>query len=1030
MEDGKKTREELLEEIALLRVNLSRYEGGGGPSADCGKNNSTDEDALKAERKRLYSILDVFPGFVYLQAPDHSIAFANRRFIEAYGEPNGRTCYEVMWGRKEPCDPCPTFRVFETKEPEVWVSEHTSRDLVYQVYDEPFFNTDGTMLVLEISIDITDRKRAEEETAAKLHYVRSMNEINETFEEGLDLDKMLTTVLEKMLSIFDCNRAWLLYPVDLDADSFTIPYQVTTPDYPVEGVVEIPVKGDELALNVYKEALASRDPLTFIFDLAELPEGEVFTKMVKDYEIRSQMIIAFHPKVGKPWMLGLHQCSYAREWTTEEQRLFKDISVRITDAVTGALFYKDLKENEERLRTLVENIPGVSYRCALDEHWTMEFISSEVEKVTGYPASDFIRNKKRSYASIIHPEDMLMVDESVRNGVNLKKPYTIEYRIRQADGKICWVFEKGQAIFSVNGDPLWLDGVVVDITERKRIEVEANRNYHIQRVISSILHASLRPISLSEILDYSLNAILSVPFSSILNKGAIFLVEASGDTLRLEVEHGLPESLKTMCATVAFGRCACGLAASSRKTVFIDHVGVEHTNRYDGIIPHGHFCVPIVFDDVVLGVINSYVPEGHKRVPEEEQFLEMTANTLAGIIVRKRAEEEREALQAQLLHSQKMEAIGRLTSGIAHDFNNLMTAVKTLSSLGGKKAEEGGLLQSYFTEINNASKRATALTRQLSLFSKKGPVVCETVNINSIIETNLSGIISSLIGSSITLTYELSPDLWTIEADTSNIEQIIMNLIINAKDAMPGGGSLTVRTENNNIKETSCTVCTGPLSGRYVSFEVTDTGVGMEKDTVQKIFEPFFTTKPTGKGTGLGLSVIYGIVNSLNGSIDVASAPGDGSAFRIYLPACAEEEECSDGPHPLHASDVLADYGGGELILFVEDDEMVHEVTGRLLMENGYRVEGAATLAEASELFKKFRGEVGLLLSDVTLPDGNGIEFAKELAKVEPGLSVILYSGQVDYGSHLTSFKELGFEFIEKPFEIPAFLEAVKKALA
>ncbi len=1147
VKDEGKTREELLEEITLLRSRLSSFEDGEAPCVDTTIESNATEKALKAERERLYTILDQFPGFVYLQAPDYSIAFANKRFIEAYGEPGGRPCYEVMWGRKEPCDDCQTFRVFETKMPEVWVSDHASTGRVYQVYDEPFIDTDGSMLVLERSIDITERiraeealresqeqqnallkampdrmflldregkflhyrtqdegdlylppevfmnkkmadvmppevaergmrsighvletgemsisqfdlpikgeirsfekrsvpcgddkvleiirditerKRAEDETAAKLHYVWSMNEINETLEEGRDIEKMLTTALKKMLSIFDCNRAWLLYPVDLEADSFRVPFQVTTPEYPVDGAIEIPIKGNELLLNLYKELLASREPLTAIFDLSELPEGEIFTKTVKDYEIRSQMVIAFHPKIGEPWMLGLHQCSYAREWTTEEQRLFKDISARITDAVTGALFYKDLKKSEKRLRDAqkIAHIGNWDWDIVKDTlYW-----SNETYRIFGLRPRDFDATYE-AFLSSVHPEDRELVKSSVQEALCKDRQYSIDHRIVLPDATVRSVHGQATVILE-NGKPVHMIGTVQDITERKRSEEKVNRNYHIQRVISSILQASLKPISLSELLGYSLKAILSIPFISILNKGSIFLVEESGDMLRLEVQHGLPESLKTMCATVPFGRCVCGLAASSRKTVFIDRLGEEHENRYEGIAPHGHYCVPIVSDDRVLGVINSYVPEGHKRTADEEQFLEMAANTLAGIIVRKRGEEEREELHSQLLHSQKMAAIARLTAGIAHDFNNMMTAVNTLSSLGSKKAKGEALLESYFNEINNASKRATALVRQLMLFSKKGPAFSETVDLNGVIEGNLSGIISSLTREGISLTYDLAPELWGIKADTSNIEQIIMNLIINAKDAMPEGGSLTIRTENSNVKNTSCTVCTEPLSGRYVSFEVTDTGVGMESETVQKIFEPFFTTKAPGKGTGLGLSVLYGIVNSLKGCIDVSSAPGEGSAFRVYLPAFDEEKECSvGGPPSLHASEAEPEYGGGELIMFVEDDYLVHKTTGRLLMENGYRVKGAATLADARKLFNEFRGEVGLLLTDVTLPDGDGIELAKELAKVEPGLRVILYSGDADYGARLPSLKELGFEFIEKPFEIPALLKTVKMALA
>ena len=686
------------------------------------------------------------------------------------------------------------------------------------------------------------------------------------------------------------------------------------------------------------------------------------------------------------------------------------------------------KKSEERL--------GNAQQIAHIGNWDWDIVkntlywSDEIYRIFGLTPQGF-KATYEAFLSSVHPEDRGLVSRSVDDALNEKSRYSIDHRIVLPDGAVRSVHEQAETIIK-DGKPVRMMGTVQDITERKRAEEESNRKYHIHRVISSILQVSLKPRSLSEILEHSLNAILSVPFMSVLNKGAIFLVEESGDKLRLEVEHGLDKSIRSMCATVPFGRCVCGISAASRKTVFTDHVGEEHVIRYDGIAPHGHYCVPIIFEDRVLGVINWYLPEGHKRMPDEEEFLEIIANTLAGIIERKRGEEEREELHLQLLQSQKLAAVARFTAGIAHDFNNLMTAVKTLSSLGSKKAEDNRLLKSYFDDITNASKRATSLTRQLSLFSKKGTAISEIVYVNTVIEENLSGIISSLIGGNIALRYDLAHDLWTIKAETSSIEQIIVNLIINAKDAMPDGGSLTIRTENNNINEMSCTVCTGPLSGRYVSFEVTDTGLGMESDTVQRIFEPFFTTKPTGKGTGLGLSVLYGIVNNLKGGIGVTSTPGEGTVFRIYLPASAEEKKRPvPGDKSLSVSDVETDYKGssGKLILFVEDNSLVYKATGLLLKGKGYRVVGATNVAEATALFNEHREDIGVLLTDITLPDGNGIELAKKLVKIEPGLSVVFYSGYTGDTSQFPSLKELDYEFIEKPFEIPVLMKAVNKAL-
>ena len=257
------------------------------------------------------------------------------------------------------------------------------------------------------------------------------------------------------------------------------------------------------------------------------------------------------------------------------------------------------------------------------------------------------------------------------------------------------------------------------------------------------------------------------------------------------------------------------------------------------------------------------------------------------ITERLRAEEEKKELQNQFLHSQKMEAIGRLTGGLAHDFNNIMTAVKTLSNLGiARTSESDAPLGTYFKEINNASMQAISLTRQLSIFSRKKPLILESVYINEIVEKNLMGIISSLVGDKVRLIYDLSEELLCINADRSNIEQIMMNLVINARDAVVGEGLITIRTGNGETNKQRCTaVCNKPPTGKLVFIEVSDTGSGIEEEALQKIFEPFYTTKTPGKGTGLGLSVVYGIVESLNGSIDVDSEPGK-RHYLQHIPSC------------------------------------------------------------------------------------------------------------------------------------------------
>lgn len=422
-----------------------------------------------------------------------------------------------------------------------------------------------------------------------------------------------------------------------------------------------------------------------------------------------------------------------------------------------------------------------------------------------------------------------------------------------------------------------------------------------------------------------------------------------------------------------------------------------------------------------------------RLIHDEDGRVRLIKGAVQDVTERVRAEEEKDSLQAQLLHSQKMEAIGRLTGGIAHDFNNLMTAVNTLSGMGKRKARGEEPFTTYFAEINNACKRAITLTRQLSIFSRKRPVNRETVYVNDLIKNNLTGIISSLIGEKIILQYDLSPKLSPVEADRSNIEQVILNLVVNSKDAMEDGGSLTIRTANKQLDEKKNEVCGRAGTTRFVSIEVADTGTGMEKEVMDKIFEPFYTSKPPGKGSGLGLSVDYGIVDGLNGCIEVKSEPGSGSVFTVLLPASSASMEKAEGAVTEPKSgdeDTTGEYrGGGELILLVEDEELVNSTTTRLLAENGYRVEGARDLYTAERIFKNRGGDVALLLTDIALPDGNGLELAGKLSLAKPGLRVLLFSGYTNYDTVISKIDEEGYGFIEKPFEANFLLKAVRVAI-
>ncbi len=390
---------------------------------------------------------------------------------------------------------------------------------------------------------------------------------------------------------------------------------------------------------------------------------------------------------------------------------------------------------------------------------------------------------------------------------------------------------------------------------------------------------------------------------------------------------------------------------------------------------------------------------------------------------RKKTEEALKKSEAQLLQAQKMEAIGNLAGGVAHDFNNLLQAIIGYAEMLLDQFTSGDPRCEDLKEIQNAAFQAASLTRQLLAFSRRQPLQPKTLNLNEVV-TNIEKMLRRLIGEDITLVAALAPELENVTIDPGQIEQVIMNLAVNARDVMPEGGRLTIKTENVCLDEEYCKVFPYARPGEFVSLLIEDSGAGMDEETIEHIFEPFFTTKGPGEGTGLGLSVVYGIVKQHEGWINVHSEPGQGTAFSIYLPTSSviTQGEVKDVI-------VMELEGKGERILLVEDEDVVREVATRTLDEKGYVVITSKNSQEALDIFEREKGDFHLVLSDVVLPDRSGIQLVEQLLSRKPELQVILSSGYTDHKLQWPIIQKRGFRFIQKPYKRGILLQAVREAL-
>jgi len=387
----------------------------------------------------------------------------------------------------------------------------------------------------------------------------------------------------------------------------------------------------------------------------------------------------------------------------------------------------------------------------------------------------------------------------------------------------------------------------------------------------------------------------------------------------------------------------------------------------------------------------------------------------------RRAEKEKEQLQAQLFHSQKMEAIGTLAAGVAHDFNNLLTAIQGNAELALFRLEEGNPVRGDIDQIKKAAERAASLTKQLLVFSRKQPMQFGEVDLNQTVN-NMIGMLKRLIGENIKIRTELEPDLAPIQADSGGIEQVILNLAVNARDAMPDGGTLTIRTES--LVPSAIQRPDGSEPPTYVRLIIEDTGIGMDKNALEHAFEPFFSTKEVGRGTGLGLSVVYGIVKQHGGDVRIESSPGEGTRVTVTLPATpgVSTVELAE-PAPLHEI-----RGHGERLLLVEDDEDVAAFLERVFTEQGYQVDQAHSKGEALTLLAK-KPSFDAVLCDVVLPDGSGFDLVDEISKKAPNTALILSSGYIDERARCSEAYSKGIPFLRKPYSVSELLSEVRKAI-
>jgi two-component system cell cycle sensor histidine kinase/response regulator CckA len=393
------------------------------------------------------------------------------------------------------------------------------------------------------------------------------------------------------------------------------------------------------------------------------------------------------------------------------------------------------------------------------------------------------------------------------------------------------------------------------------------------------------------------------------------------------------------------------------------------------------------------------------------------------ITARLKAEEERVALEAQLQQAQKMEAVGRLAGGVAHDFNNMLGVILGHAEMAIEQVDPAQPLHADLTEIQKAAERSADLTRQLLAVARRQTVAPRVLDLNETV-VGMLNMLERLIGEDIDLSWQPGVGLWPVKVDPSQIDQILANLCVNARDAIADVGRIAIKTGNVAVDEGHCARHPDFVPGEYVRIAVTDDGCGMDVDTLAHLFEPFFTSKDVGQGTGLGLATVYGIVKQNRGFIDVESEPGRGSTFTIYLPRQQGKADHIGTDRPMAPAAL-----GHETILLVEDEPAILRMTARMLERQGYTVLAAGTPGGAIRLAQEHPGEIQLLLTDVVMPGMNGRDLSKNLLSLFPRLTCLFMSGYTADIIAQHGVLDIGVFFIQKPFSLRDLAAKVREAL-
>ena len=740
------------------------------------------------------------------------------------------------------------------------------------VVGHPVFGASGELVqYVGTAMDVTERMRAEEERQAHLWFLESMDRVNRAIQGTNDLEQMMSDVLEAMLSIFECDRSWLVYPCDPEAASWNVPMEHARPEFPGAFVLGHDLPVDPEIAKAFETVRASSSPVQF----GRMSEHPLPSGAEERFRIQSMIAMAIHPKGDRPYMLGLHQCSYPRAWTPREERLFQEVGRRLEDALTSLFMFRNLGESERRLEE-AQRISHVGYweRDLATNHYTW---SDENYRIFGLRPQERLLSFDE-VQELLHPADRQMRAAAVAEALRGGPRYDVEYRVVRPNGEVRFVRSVGDVVRDESGRPRRVFGTVQDITERKRGEHRRMAQHAVTQILAEAA-------TLEEATPRILRAVCEC---LVWDVGALWRTDREGGVLRyVEVWHKESIEVREFEAAIRDSTFKPGIGLpgrvwSSREPAYIPDV-VHDANFPRAPIAaremlHAAFGFPILLGGEVLGVMEFF---SHDIRQPDRDMLDMMAtigSQIGQFIDRKQAEEALHRAQAELAHVTRVATLGEMTASIAHEVNQPLAAVVNnatacLHWLAAQNLEEARQSAEF---VIADSHRAGEIIGRIRALIKKAPSRKDRVDVNETILEVIALARSEVQSNGVSLRTRLGDELPLILGDRIQLQQVILNLMINAIEAM------------NEVDDAPRELLISSARGdsQSVLVSVRDSGPGLNPDSLDRLFHAFHTTKP--HGMGMGLAISRSIVEAHGGRLWAAANVPHGAVFQFTLPIGAE----------------------------------------------------------------------------------------------------------------------------------------------